>query len=46
MILLDTLPKGAGGEIGRHASFRSLWEKSLAGSSPALPTLPEIKKYA
>lgn len=27
-----------GGEIGRHAALRGLWEKSCRGSSPLLGT--------
>ena len=32
------LASWAGGETGRHAALRWLWEQSLGGSSPLLPT--------
>jgi len=32
-----------GGEIGRHAALRGLWEKSRAGSSPALGIFMYLK---
>ena len=37
--LFDTLlASWAGGETGRHAALRWLWEQSRGGSSPLLPT--------
>ena len=45
VIQSDILVSRRGGEIGRHAAFRSQCSQGLAGSSPALGTTFRVVSY-